>query len=163
MSTDIPHTALQLLSLVKRAASSRSRSPTSRSPAPGADEVLVRVEAAPINPSDLGLLFGPADMGTATASGRAGAPAAHRAHSRRRDERRWPAGSTSRCRSATRAPGVVVAAGSSPAAQALLGKTVAVLGGAMYSQYRCVDGRAVPGAARRARRRPKAPRPSSIR
>ena len=34
--------------------------------------------------------------------------------------------------------GVVVAAGSSAAAQALLGKTVAVLGGAMYAQYRCV-------------------------
>jgi NADPH2:quinone reductase len=34
--------------------------------------------------------------------------------------------------------GVVVAAGASPAAQALLGKTVAAYGGAMYSQYRCV-------------------------
>ena len=34
--------------------------------------------------------------------------------------------------------GVVVDAGSSPAAQALLGKTVAAIGGAMYSQYRCI-------------------------
>ena len=31
-------------------------------PTPGAEEVLVRIEAAPINPSDLGLLFGPADI-----------------------------------------------------------------------------------------------------
>ena len=34
--------------------------------------------------------------------------------------------------------GVVVAAGTSAAAQALLGKTVAVLGGAMYAQHRCI-------------------------
>ena len=34
--------------------------------------------------------------------------------------------------------GVVVQAGASPAAQALMGKTVAILGGAMYSQYRCI-------------------------
>ncbi|MET0350530.1 MAG: zinc-binding dehydrogenase, partial [Rhizobacter sp.] len=34
--------------------------------------------------------------------------------------------------------GVVVATGDSPAAKALLGKTVAVLGGAMYAQYRCL-------------------------
>ena len=43
-------------------------------PEPGPDEVIVRVEAAPINPSDLGLLFGPADMTTAKASGTADAP-----------------------------------------------------------------------------------------
>ena len=34
-------------------------------PDPKEDEVLVRVEASPINPSDLGLLFGPADMSSA--------------------------------------------------------------------------------------------------
>ena len=34
--------------------------------------------------------------------------------------------------------GVVVAAGDSREAQALNGKTVAVIGGAMYSQYRCL-------------------------
>ena len=38
-------------------------------PEPGEGEVLVRVEATPINPSDMGLLFGPADMTTARASG----------------------------------------------------------------------------------------------
>ena len=38
-------------------------------PAPAADEVIVRVEASPLNPSDLGLLFGGADMTTAEASG----------------------------------------------------------------------------------------------
>ena len=38
-------------------------------PEPLDDEVIIRIEAAPINPSDLGLLFGPADMSTATVSG----------------------------------------------------------------------------------------------
>ena len=38
-------------------------------PQPGPDEVLVRVEATPINPSDLGLLIGPADMMTVRSSG----------------------------------------------------------------------------------------------
>ena len=33
-------------------------------PVPKDNEVVVRVEAAPINPSDLGLLFGPADVST---------------------------------------------------------------------------------------------------
>src|SRR5215218_9037291 len=36
---------------------------------PGLDEVLVRVEATPINPSDLGLLLGPADLSTVKVSG----------------------------------------------------------------------------------------------
>ena len=36
-------------------------------PEPAADEVVVRVEASPINPSDLGLLIGAADMSTAKA------------------------------------------------------------------------------------------------
>jgi hypothetical protein len=36
---------------------------------PGPDEVIVQVEASPINPSDLGLLLGPADMATLVASG----------------------------------------------------------------------------------------------
>ena len=43
-------------------------------PEPGPNEVVVRVEAAPINPSDLGLLFGPADMSSARASGTAQRP-----------------------------------------------------------------------------------------
>ena len=59
--------------------------------------------------------------------------------------------------------GVVVAAGESPAAQALLGKTVAVVGGAMYAEYRCHERRCVPRPARGHHRRSKARRASSIR
>lgn len=106
-------------------------------PEPGPDEVLVRVEASPINPSDLGLLFGGADMTTAEASGSAGEPvvtakvpdAALQAMAGRLDQS-LPVGNEG--------AGVVVKSGSSEAARALEGKTVAILGGAMYAEYRCV-------------------------
>jgi NADPH:quinone reductase len=137
MSTDIPHTALQLRSLVKRSGELEVSLAGVPVPAPGANEVLVRVEAAPINPSDLGLLFGPADMSTARVSGPPERPlltaripdAAMKGLAGRLDQP-MPVGNEG--------AGVVAAAGSSPAAQALLGRTVAVLGGAMYSQWRCV-------------------------
>ena len=103
--------------------------------APGSEEVVVRVEAAPVNPSDLGLLIGPADLSTARAGGTADnptliadiSPAGMRAMGARMDES-LPVGNEG--------AGVVIAAGDSPAAQALLGKTVACLGGEMYSEYR---------------------------
>ena len=43
-------------------------------PTPGPDEVLVQIEATPLNPSDLALLFGPADLSTARLSGTAERP-----------------------------------------------------------------------------------------
>ena len=106
-------------------------------PAPEDDEVIVRVQATPINPSDIGLLFGPADMSTAVYSGTATHPvvtaripaAAMKGMAGRMDEA-MPVGNEG--------AGMVVAAGASAEAQALLGKTVALLGGAMYAQYRCV-------------------------
>lgn len=106
--------------------------------APGPNDVLVRIEAAPLNPSDLGLLFGGADMTTATASGTAGRPEvtatlppAAVAMMAGRAGQSLPVGNEG--------GGVVIAAGSSPAAQALLGETVGVLGGAMYSQFRTLN------------------------
>jgi NADPH2:quinone reductase len=106
-------------------------------PTPGTDEVVVRIEAAPINPSDIGLLFGAADMSTAHFSGTADRPVITASVPPRflksmagRFDQSMPVGNEG--------AGVVVAAGSSDEAQALLGKTVAVLGGAMYSQYRCL-------------------------
>ena len=107
-------------------------------PAPGPEDVVVRVEAAPINPSDLGLLFGGADMATASITGPPDrpvvtatiAPPVMRAMAGRVGQS-LPVGNEG--------AGVVVDAGSSDAAQALMGKTVAVLGGAMYSQYRTVS------------------------
>jgi NADPH:quinone reductase-like Zn-dependent oxidoreductase len=104
-------------------------------PEPQPDEVVVRVDASPINPSDLGLLFGGADMTTARPGGSANAPVVTatippemmRAMAARLDQS-LPVGNEG--------AGVVVAAGSSPVAQALMGRTVAILGGAMYAQYR---------------------------
>ncbi len=104
-------------------------------PGPEADEVVIRVEAAPINPSDLGPMFGPADMGTARSTGEgpgvtvtADIPEAMLTMVEARMGVRLPMGNEG--------AGVVVEAGSSHAAQSLLGKTVATLGGAMYSQYK---------------------------
>jgi NADPH:quinone reductase-like Zn-dependent oxidoreductase len=107
-------------------------------PQPGPDEVVVRVDAAPINPSDLGLLFGPADMSTAQQSGTAELPVI---------TAEIPAGRLGMVQArigqalaaGNEGAGEVIAAGSSPAAQALLGKTVGVIGGEMYAQYRCAN------------------------
>jgi NADPH2:quinone reductase len=137
MTTDIPRTGLQLRSLVKADATLELSLVSVPTPEPAADEVLIRVEAAPINPSDLGLLFGPADMSTARLSGTPASPLVTaripeklmRAMAMRVDQS-LPVGNEG--------AGVVVGAGSSDAAQALLGKVVAAIGGAMYSQFRCV-------------------------
>ena len=59
--------------------------------------------------------------------------------------------------------GIVVAAGSSDEAQALLGRTVAIIGGATYAEYRCLPAAMCLAAARRHRRRPTARRASSTR
>src|SRR3954447_17470772 len=136
------NTGLELRSLIKKSGEleiSLARVPI---PEPAADEILVRVEASPINPSDLGLLVGAADMGTAKASGGRDAPVitakvpegAMKAMAGRLDES-MPVGNEG--------AGVVIKAGSSEAAQALLGKTVAMIGGAMYAQYRCLKARDV--------------------
>ena len=58
-------TGLQLRSLVKKSGELEISLVSIPTPEPGADEVVVRVEASPINPSDLGLLAGAADMTTA--------------------------------------------------------------------------------------------------
>ncbi len=102
-------------------------------PAPGPEEVLIRVEAAPINPSDLGLLFGPADMSSAEASGegagrsiRAPIPEKLLPTVAARLGQTLPAGNEG--------AGVVVEAGADAAD--LQGRTVALLGGEMYADYR---------------------------
>ncbi|MDJ0847473.1 MAG: zinc-binding dehydrogenase [Myxococcota bacterium] len=104
---------------------------TSEAPEPAADEVVVRVEAAPINPSDLGLLFGGADMSTARAREpgiTAEVPRGFLAGLAGRLDQSLPVGNEG--------AGVVVAAGESDAARALLGRTVSMIGGGMYTQFR---------------------------
>jgi NADPH:quinone reductase len=63
------NTALQLRSLVKTSGELELSLVSIPVPAPMPDEVVIRVEASPLNPSDLGILFGTADMSTAKQSG----------------------------------------------------------------------------------------------
>lgn len=114
----LPSHSRRLLSLVKDDGTLELYLDSVEMAPPGPGQVVVRVEATPINPSDLGLLLAGADMSAAaSAAGRVGIP--------------MPVGNEG--------AGTVVAAGSSPEAEALLGKVVAVAGGSMYSEYRCVD------------------------
>jgi NADPH2:quinone reductase len=135
-----PPTQLQLRSTVKKQGTLLLELESVDVPTPGDEEVLVRIEAAPINPSDLGLLFGAADIREAEVSGAgdqsvvsAPIPAAAMPAMAARADQSLPVGNEG--------AGVVVAAGPSDVAQALMGKTVAILGGAMYSQYRCLPAR----------------------
>jgi NADPH:quinone reductase-like Zn-dependent oxidoreductase len=136
MSSDST-TGLQLRSLIKKSGELEISLASVPIAEPSADEVVVRVEASPINPSDLGLLVGAADMTSAKASGTKDAPVitakvpevAMRAMAARLDES-MPVGNEG--------AGVVIKTGSSDAAKALMGKTVAMIGGAMYAQYRTI-------------------------
>jgi NADPH:quinone reductase len=128
---------LQLRSLVNpegRLELSLAAVPT---PQPAPDEVVVRVEASPLNPSDIGLLFGAADIATATLAG-SGADAVATMQIPERAMKSMAARLGQSMPVGNEGAGVVVAAGDSDAARAMLGKTVAALGGAMYSQYRCL-------------------------
>ena len=131
MSYDPAGTFLQLRSLVSEGGQLEVSLARVPNPVPGADEVVVRVEASPINPSDLGLLLAAGDMGTATSSGgvlRAAIPAPFMKAMAPRVGQSLPVGNEG--------AGTVVAAGAN--AQALLGRKVAILGGAMYAQFRAV-------------------------
>jgi NADPH:quinone reductase-like Zn-dependent oxidoreductase len=130
-------TGLQLRSLVKDDNTLEVSLVEVEFPVPGPEEVLVRVDATPINPSDLALLVGPADPATFRGSGTperpvltADIPAAAMKMVAGRLNESLPVGNEG--------AGVVVAAGSSEAAQALLGRTVGMVGGEMYAQYRCI-------------------------
>lgn len=135
--TDPPSHALQLRSLVREDATLELSLVEVAVPDPGPDEVVVRVEASPLNPSDQGLLFAGADLSTLVVSGPAERPVVTAA---------IPAPVMTALGARVGEPlpvgnegaGTVVGAGSSPAAQALAGRTVGMIGGAMYAEYRCL-------------------------
>ncbi len=134
----IPETSLQLRSTVTSEGVLELSLASVATPEPKEDEVLIRVEASPINPSDLGLLFGLADMDSARSLGSgadavvtADIPASFMAALQARVGESMPVGNEG--------AGTVVAAGSDPYSQSLVGKTVAAVGGAMYSQYRIMQ------------------------
>jgi len=135
--TDLPTTNTVMLTLAKPEGQLEVYFERRPMPEPKPHEVLVKVLTTPINPSDLGLLFGGADMSTARAGTRDGLPmitadippAGMRAMGGRIGDAL--AIGNEGC-------GIVVQAGDSPEAQALVGKTVALLGGEMYAEYRCL-------------------------
>ena len=135
-------TGLQLRSLLKKSGELELSLASVPTPEPADDEVVVRVEGTPINPSDLGLLIGPADMSTAKVSGTKDQPvvtakmpdAVMRMMGARLDQS-LPVGNEG--------AGTVIRTGSSDAAKALMGKTVSIIGGAMYTQYRTMKVRDV--------------------
>lgn len=142
MAIPVPQTGLELRSRITQEGLLELSLERIAIPEPAAHEVVVRVEASPLNPSDLGLLLGPADP--ARASRRGTGPdavvtipiepallAGHRA----RLGQSLPVGNEG--------AGVVVAAGSAAEAQALLGHTVGLIGGASYSQWRVLPAAAV--------------------
>src|SRR5262245_15180372 len=130
-------TGLQLRSLIRDDGQLELSLVAAEVPSPRADEVVVRVEASPINPSDQGLMFAGADMSTARQAGTSTAPRVTAQIPKERMNavagrvgHSVPVGNEG--------AGVVVEVGSSADAQALQGRIVALFGGAMYSQYRCV-------------------------
>ncbi len=135
MNANAADTGLQLQSLITKAGELKLSLANVKVPEPKDDEVVVRVEATPLNPSDLGLLFGPADMAAANASGTgdgaivtAPVPQQTLKGLAARLDQSLPVGNEG--------AGVVVKAGAN--AKALLGRTVSMIGGAMYAQYRCL-------------------------
>ena len=109
---------------------------TSDVPAPSDDEVLIKVEASPINPSDLGLLISfAADLDSISSQGSGddtvtsmGIHPGLMQSMKPRIDKSMKVGNEG--------GGVIVDAGKN--AKNLIGKTVGVAGGAMYSQYRCL-------------------------
>src|SRR4029077_13639783 len=135
MNAHVAETGLQLRSLIKKSGELELSLAKVKGPEPADDEVVVRVEATPINPSDLGLLLGPADMATAKLSGTgdsavitATVPQQTLQGLAARLDQPMPVGNEG--------AGVVVKAGAS--VKSLLGKTVSMIGGAIYAQYRCL-------------------------
>jgi NADPH:quinone reductase len=137
MTTNRPDTGRELQSLVTTAGTLQLSLVDVPVPEPGDGEAVIRVDAAPINPSDLWLLLAGADLTTAEIREPAGDPVLTATIPA--PTMRALAG-----RVGTPSPvgnegaGTVIAAGSSAPAQALLGRTVAVAAGAMFSQYRTV-------------------------
>ena len=132
-----PATYLQMISTVTEDAQLRMELVEKPFPTPEAHEVVIRVEATPINPSDQGVMFGWSNMANASSSGEGvktvlTAPVTPQGMGvmKARIGQKLPVGNEG--------AGTVVAAGDSDEAQALMGKTVSATSGTMYGEYACV-------------------------
>lgn len=130
----LPTSYHQMLSTLSEDAELRMELVEKPFPTPQSHEVVIRVEATPINPSDQGVMFGWSNMSSASSDG-SGAKTVLKAPvtpqgmgiMKARIGQSLPVGNEG--------AGTVVAAGDSPEAQALMGKTVAALSGSMYAEY----------------------------
>ena len=133
----LPASYAQMLSTVNSNGELRLALAQVDMPTPGPDEVVIKIEATPINPSDLGVMFGWSTMTDASTSGSGKdsvltAPVSPQGMQimKARIDQSLPVGNEG--------AGTVVAAGDSELATSLMGKVVAVMGGGMYAEYRCV-------------------------
>ena len=133
----LPATYLQMLSTITKDGELRMELVEKPMPTPAADQVIIKIEATPINPSDHGVMFGWTDMSGCSSKGTGkdtilSAPVSEHGMGvmKARIGQSLPVGNEG--------AGTVVAAGDSDAARALMGKTVAALSGQMYAQYVCL-------------------------
>ncbi len=134
----LPTTYLKMLSTATSEGQLRMELVEKPMPDPKPNQVIVKVEATPINPSDHGVMFGLANIADATSSGSgsntilsAPVPPQGMKVMKARLDQPLPVGNEG--------AGVVVAAGDEDLAQSLMGQVVAVMGGGMYGQYRAVN------------------------
>jgi NADPH2:quinone reductase len=107
---------------------------------PLADEVIVKVEAAPINPSDIGLLLGPANVATLRAAGTAERPVL--AFEVQRERLAMIRGRLGQSLTVgNEGAGTVIASGEN--SKSLQNRRVGMLGGGMYADYRKLKARDV--------------------
>ena len=132
----IPKTYFQMISELDATGELQLRLAEHAMPEPEVNEVLVRIEAAPINPSDQGAMFGWASIEKAETSGTGANTVLHIPVSQRGMQamaattgQAMPVGNEG-C-------GTVVSAGEN--AQHLMGKLVGLMGGGMYAQYRLIN------------------------
>lgn len=133
----LPETYKQMLSTVSEDGTLTMALHEKPMPVPEADQVVVRIEATPINPSDHGVMFGWASMGEASSTGK-GEDTVLTAPVSPQGMKVMKARTGQDLSVGNEGAGTVVAAGESDYAQSLMGKIVAVMGGGMYAQYRCL-------------------------
>jgi NADPH:quinone reductase len=133
-----PSTFLQMFSTLSESGELRLELIEKPIPTPEANQVLVRIEATPINPSDQGVMFGWADVSSSRTTG-SGKNTVLTAPVSEQGMRVMKARVGQTLAVGNEGAGTVVATGSSELAKSLQGKIGAVMGGSMYAQYRCVD------------------------
>ncbi len=134
----LPSNYLQMRSTVTADGELKMNLVEKEMPTPKDNQVVIRIEATPINPSDIAVMLGLSDSSKASSTGDGAdrvltAPIAPQIMPalKARIDQALPIGNEG--------AGVVVAAGASDYAQSLMGKTVAAMGGGMYAQYQIVD------------------------